>query len=81
MPVLSSRKLASGNWFWDTFCGYHVVQILLYASRFIPSLTIPVGKFAAWLANAQSVAVDDNYKIFNVNCRVRTAALLLIACI
>jgi L-gulonolactone oxidase len=70
-PSCLQPKSSAGSWFWGTLLGYHTVQFLLYVGRFFPGLNIPTGKFAAWLASTKSVRVDDSYKIFNMDCRVR----------
>jgi hypothetical protein len=50
---------------------YHAVQAILFAGRYITSLNTYAGRFAAWLASGGSVVVNDSYKVFNVDCRVR----------
>lgn len=34
-------------------------------------LNLWIGRFAAWLVYEKTVAVDDSYRVFNVDCRVR----------
>lgn len=52
------------------FLGFHVTQFLLFLSRFFPSFTPWVGKWAWWLAKEDSEVVDDGYKILNFDCLV-----------
>lgn len=48
--------------------GFHVTQFFLFVSRIIPSFTPLVGRWAWWLANEESVVVDDGYKVLNFDC-------------
>ncbi|OCF44373.1 D-arabinono-1,4-lactone oxidase [Kwoniella heveanensis CBS 569] len=48
--------------------GFHVTQFFLFVSRIFPSLTPAVGRWAWWLANEESVTVDEGYKILNFDC-------------
>lgn len=50
--------------------GYHLTQFLLYVSRIIPAFTPWVGRWAWWLANEDSVIVDEGYKVLNFDCLV-----------
>lgn len=50
--------------------GYHLTQFFLYASRLVPSLTPYVGRWAWWLANEDSVVIDEGYKVLNFDCLV-----------
>ena len=55
---------------------YHAIQFLLFIARYIPSLNIFIGRFAAWLASGRTVAVDVSHRIFNLDCRVRIPVLI-----
>jgi L-gulonolactone oxidase len=68
--VLQPIKPA-GSWLWDSLCGYHVIQFMLFIGRFIPAVTTWTARFAAWLVSAPSVGVNTAMKIFNVDCRYR----------
>ncbi|KIM65536.1 hypothetical protein SCLCIDRAFT_112790 [Scleroderma citrinum Foug A] len=57
------------NWFWDSLLAYHAIQFLLVIARYIPSLNLFIGRFAAWLASGRAIAVDVSHRIFNVDCR------------
>ncbi|KAK8858782.1 hypothetical protein IAR55_003012 [Kwoniella newhampshirensis] len=48
--------------------GFHVTQFLLFVSRYIPSFTPFVGRWAWWLSKEESVVVDDGYKLLNFDC-------------
>jgi hypothetical protein len=50
--------------------GYHLTQVFLYISRYIPSFTPWVGRWAWWLANEETVMVDEGYKVLNFDCLV-----------
>lgn len=52
--------------------GYHLTQIFLLVSRFIPSFTPWVGRYAWWLANEDTVMVNEGYKVLNFDCLVRS---------
>ncbi|KAL4071643.1 D-arabinono-1,4-lactone oxidase-domain-containing protein [Scleroderma yunnanense] len=58
-----------GNWFWNGLLAHHVIQCFLFIARYIPSLNIVTGRFAAWLASGCAIAVDVSHRIFNVDCR------------
>ncbi|KAF9529067.1 gulonolactone oxidase Lgo1 [Crepidotus variabilis] len=62
-------KSPAGSWWWHTFLGHHVVQILLFIARYISNLNSWVANFACWLVSAETVGIDDSLKIFNVDCR------------
>ncbi|KAG6334313.1 hypothetical protein ID866_4778 [Astraeus odoratus] len=59
----------AGNWFWDTLVSFHLIQFLLFIARYIPSLNISIGRFAAWIASGRLITVDVSHRIFNVDCR------------
>lgn len=59
-----------GSWLWDTFFGFHVLQFILLLGRFFLSLNVFATKFAVWLVSNHVVAVDDSYRIFNLDVRV-----------
>lgn len=65
-----------GNWLYDSLLGWHVIQFLLFLGRYFLSLNIWIGRFAAWLVSEKTVAVDDSFRIFNVDCRVSLGLLL-----
>ncbi|KAL7423531.1 D-arabinono-1,4-lactone oxidase [Cryptotrichosporon argae] len=48
--------------------GYHVTQFFLLASRYVPSLTPAVGRWAWWLSKEDSHVIDDGYKVLNFDC-------------
>jgi hypothetical protein len=50
--------------------GFHVVQFLLFVARFILPLNIFIGRFASWLVSTKVIAIDDSFRIFNMECRV-----------
>ncbi|KAG0700501.1 L-gulonolactone D-arabinono-1,4-lactone oxidase [Suillus ampliporus] len=58
-----------GSWLWHSFFGFHVVQFLLFVGRYILPLNIFIGRFASWLVSTRVVAIDDSFRIFNVECR------------
>uniref|UniRef100_A0A0W0G1U4 D-arabinono-1,4-lactone oxidase n=1 Tax=Moniliophthora roreri TaxID=221103 RepID=A0A0W0G1U4_MONRR len=61
-------KVLPYNWFWDTFLGYHTVQLMLFLGRYWPSLNTWTTRFACWLANSDTLNIDDSYRIFNFDC-------------
>ncbi|KAF9228090.1 L-gulonolactone D-arabinono-1,4-lactone oxidase [Gyrodon lividus] len=58
-----------GSWLWHSFFGFHVIQFFLFLARYILSLNVFISRFAAWLVHDRVVAVDDSYRIFNLECR------------
>ncbi|KIM41903.1 hypothetical protein M413DRAFT_445112 [Hebeloma cylindrosporum] len=62
-------KNPAGSWWWHSFLGHHVVQMLLFNARYFLPLNTWVANFACWLVDGDSVGVDDSHKIFNVDCR------------
>ncbi|KAK1232191.1 D-arabinono-1,4-lactone oxidase [Marasmius sp. AFHP31] len=62
-------KLPAGSWWWDTFCGYHVVQFLLCLGRYWPNLTTWTTRFSWWLESSDMVRVDDSHRVFNFDCK------------
>jgi L-gulonolactone oxidase len=62
-------KNPAGSWFWHCLLGFHLIQFLLFAGRYFPSLNYWIGRLAAWLVLNKTVGVDDSYQIFNVDCR------------
>ncbi|KAJ3843316.1 gulonolactone oxidase Lgo1 [Lentinula raphanica] len=62
-------KRPGGTWFYDSFLGYHLVQLLLFLGiRFRVFNTWAVF-LASWLVSTNSSRVDDSYRVFNVDCR------------
>ena len=59
-----------GTWLWDSFFGFHVLQFILFLGRYFLSLNIFATRLAAWLVSEHVVAVDDSYRIFNLDVRV-----------
>ena len=47
-----------------------MLQFLLFLGRYFPSINVFTTRFAAWLVKDHVVAVDDSYRIFNLDCRV-----------
>ncbi|KDQ54563.1 hypothetical protein JAAARDRAFT_38243 [Jaapia argillacea MUCL 33604] len=59
----------SSSWFWESLIGFHFVQFLLFVGRYILSLNIWTGRFAAWLMSQDTIAVDDSHRLFNMDCK------------
>lgn len=70
MPALQDIDPA-GSWFWHRFCGYHLIQLMLFVGRFLLFVNTWAGVFAEWLISSKTVGVDVSDRIFNVDCRVR----------
>jgi L-gulonolactone oxidase len=60
---------AAASWLWHSFLGFHVLQFLLFLGRYFLSINVFTTRFAAWLVKDHVVAVDDSYRIFNLDCR------------
>ncbi|KIY62876.1 gulonolactone oxidase Lgo1 [Cylindrobasidium torrendii FP15055 ss-10] len=56
------------SWFYDYILGFHVLQILLFVGRYIPSVTNLAGYFLCWLTGERSVRVDESHRVFNLDC-------------
>lgn len=65
----SEPKTSATNWFWNTLVGYHLIQFLMFLGRFIAPVNIWTGKFASWVSSAPIVAVDDSFRVFNLDCK------------
>jgi L-gulonolactone oxidase len=61
--------------FWRALLTMHLVEFLLFISRWIPQLTYYVGRYALWMDSARQVTIDDSASILNLNCRVRVLPL------
>ncbi|KAF9558516.1 gulonolactone oxidase Lgo1 [Agrocybe pediades] len=59
----------AGSWWWHTFIGYHIIQLLLFLGRYVSVLNTWTANLAWWLVSKDSVGVNDSHKIFNVDCR------------
>ncbi|KAL5525205.1 ALO1 [Sanghuangporus sanghuang] len=59
----------AGSWLWNTFFGYHVVQLLLFLGRYWLRINTWTGIFAEWLMRGKTVNIDHSHKVFNVDCR------------
>ena len=70
-PWICQPKRSVANWLRDAFLGFHVLQFLLFLGRYFLSLNVFATRFAAWLVKDDVLAVDDSYRIFNLDCRVR----------
>ncbi|KAH9929479.1 L-gulonolactone/D-arabinono-1,4-lactone oxidase [Fomitopsis serialis] len=62
-------KKPVSTWLWHSLISYHLLQFLFFLGRFITSLNPLIGRFGAWLVSDYTVAVDDSYRIFNVDCK------------
>ncbi|KAG8997506.1 D-arabinono-1,4-lactone oxidase [Tulasnella sp. JGI-2019a] len=60
------------NWFWDFLIGYHLVQLALFLGRFLPMIVPWVGHLVLWLGGQKDVVTDDSFRIFNLDCLVRS---------
>ncbi|KAH7909309.1 D-arabinono-1,4-lactone oxidase-domain-containing protein [Hygrophoropsis aurantiaca] len=58
-----------GSWLWHSFLGFHVIQFFLFVARYFLSLNPWIGRFAAWLVSEKVTAIDDSFRIFNLECR------------
>jgi len=58
----------STSWFWDVLVGYHLIQLLLFVGRFIPSLNFYTGAFVSSQAYPAASFLDVSHKVFNVDC-------------
>lgn len=59
----------AGSWFWNTFLGFHFVQLILFLGRYFHFLNIWAQYLNFWLVSKKSVGIDDSYRIFNVDCK------------
>lgn len=62
-------KPSGSSWFWNTFLGFHIIQMFLFLGRYLPFLNIWTQYFSFWLSNKKSVGIDDGHRIFNVDCK------------
>ncbi|GBE87097.1 L-gulonolactone/D-arabinono-1,4-lactone oxidase [Sparassis latifolia] len=65
----SEAKRPVATWLWHSIIGYHLLQFLFFLGRYITSLNPWIGRFGAWLVRDNAVAIDDSYRIFNVDCK------------
>lgn len=59
----------AGSWFWHTFLGHHIIQVLLFLGRYLAFLNLWTQYLAFWLVSAKSTGIDEGHRIFNVDCR------------
>ncbi|TFK49972.1 L-gulonolactone D-arabinono-1,4-lactone oxidase [Heliocybe sulcata] len=59
----------SGGWFWSTLVGYHMVQFLMFLGLYLPNLNACAAYIVSWLIQEKTTAVDDSFRIFNVEHR------------
>ncbi|KAJ3572787.1 hypothetical protein NP233_g2855 [Leucocoprinus birnbaumii] len=64
-----SPKPAGSSWFWNTFFGFHLVQMLLFFGRYFLFLNVWTQYLSFWLSSAKSVGINDSHRIFNVDCK------------
>ncbi|RPD77041.1 L-gulonolactone/D-arabinono-1,4-lactone oxidase [Lentinus tigrinus ALCF2SS1-7] len=62
-------KKPLSSWLWNSLIGYHFLQFVLFVARYFPALNIWYGKITTWLISESTVAVDDSYRIFNLDCK------------
>ncbi|KAI0695312.1 D-arabinono-1,4-lactone oxidase-domain-containing protein [Cytidiella melzeri] len=54
---------------WHSLVGFHLVQLLLFFGRYLPSINPYICQFCVWLDRAKAVAVDDSWRVFNIDCK------------
>jgi len=67
----TDKKLAPAqeSWLRDKFLGHHLLETLLYASSFVPSLLPSLNQgFFNLLFATKTTTVDTSYKVFNFDC-------------
>jgi L-gulonolactone oxidase len=56
----------------DQFFGYHLLELLLYLSRWFPSLVPLINRVYAWvLFRKRRERIDESFKVFNFECLFR----------
>ncbi|KAF9074481.1 D-arabinono-1,4-lactone oxidase-domain-containing protein [Rhodocollybia butyracea] len=55
-------KRSGENWFYDSFMGFHIVQLLLF-------LGIYLRTFNNWAVLLTSWLLNDSHRVFNMDCR------------
>ena len=73
LQCLTQVPKPAGSWFWNTFLGFHFVQLILFLGRYFHFLNIWAQYLNFWLVSKKSVGIDDSYRIFNVDCKVGSA--------
>ncbi|XP_035827092.1 L-gulonolactone oxidase isoform X2 [Aplysia californica] len=57
------------SWFWDMFVGYHLLQLLLWISTFVPCLVKSINRLYFRLMCQQPIEkVARSDRVFNFNC-------------
>lgn len=51
--------------------GFHLIQFLFFVGRYLPSINTWICRLSAWLDREKTVAVDDSWRVFNMDCKVR----------
>lgn len=69
-----SRK-PYATFLWHSLIGYHLVQLLLFIGRYLPFINPYICRFCAWLDRSKAVAVDDSWRVFNIDCKVSSTVL------
>ena len=59
------------SFLWHSLVGYHLVQFLFFLGRYLLWLNPWICRLCAWLDRATTVTVDDSWRVFNLDCKVR----------
>jgi len=62
-------KYIGGSWFYDSFVGYHVIQMLLFIGIWFRAFNNWAVLLASWLIVSGPSRVDDSHNVFNLDCR------------
>lgn len=59
------------SFLWHSLVGFHLVQFLFFLGIYLPALNPHIARLSAWLDRDTTVTVDDSWRVFNLDCKVR----------
>lgn len=67
----SQARNPVGSFLWHSLVGFHLVQFLFFVGIYLPFVNPWICRLSAWLDRATTVTVDESWKVFNLDCKVR----------
>lgn len=71
----SQTKNPAGTFLWHSLFGYHLIQLLFFLGRYLPSINPWICRLSVWMDRSKTITVDDSWRVFNVDCKVRVPVL------
>ena len=58
------------SWLWHSLVGFHLLQLVLFLGRYLSVFNTWYVQISSWLISPPTVAVDDSWRIFYLDCKV-----------